>query len=129
MIRRPPISTLFPTRRSSDLTTLGSLQYNVLAEDGMTFLLKVFEKYGETKILASPSVTVVEGEEAKVLVGSRQPYVTSTTTTGTGGNAVSESISFIDVGTSLTVSALINKAGYVTMKIRPEISSTSDTPL
>ncbi|MBI2094976.1 MAG: hypothetical protein HYT89_02280 [Candidatus Omnitrophica bacterium] len=110
-------------------TTLGSLQYNVLAADGMNFLLKVLGKYGETKILASPSVTVVEGEEAKVLVGSRQPYVTSTTTTGTGGNAVSESISFIDVGTSLTVSALINQYGYVTMKIRPEISSTSDTPL
>ncbi|MBI4432248.1 MAG: hypothetical protein HY592_02045 [Candidatus Omnitrophica bacterium] len=93
----------------------------------ITSALNYLQTLGESKILASPRITVVEGEEAKILIGTKEAYVTSTTTTGSSTSTVSESISFVDVGISLSVSASINKDGYVTMKVKPEVSSVSRT--
>lgn len=109
------------------LTSFGSLGYDELAAKGFKVFLNFLQSFGESKILASPRITVVEGEEAKILIGTREAYVTSTTTTGSSTSTVSESVSFIDVGISLNVSAFINKQGYVTMKIKPEVSSVVRT--
>ena len=72
---------------------------------------------------------MIEGEEAKILIGSREASISSTTTVGTSGsgNTVSDTVSYIDVGTSLTISALINKKGFVTLKIKPEVSNVRET--
>ena len=116
-----------PSSSSNIASTFGSIGYSKFtALGGFTGLLKYLKIFGDTHILASPRITEIEGEEAKILIGSREAYVTSTTTTGTGTSTVSENVSFIDVGISLSVSSLINKEGYVTMKIKPEISSVRE---
>lgn len=77
----------------------------------------------DTKVLASPRVMILDRQEAKINIGDRIPYVV-TTSTGTGNNvSVSEDIRFIDVGIMMSVLPVINDNGYITMKIRPEISS------
>lgn len=105
-----------------------TIQYGSLSNEGYTATFQFLNSLGDTRILASPRITVIEGEEAKILIGSREVSLTSTTTVGTGGagNTVSDSVSFVDVGTSLTVSALINKRGYVTLKVKPEVSSVRE---
>lgn len=77
----------------------------------------------DTKLLASPRVMILDRQEAKINIGDRIPYVV-TTSTGTGNNiSVSEDIRFIDVGIIMSVIPTINDNGFITMKIRPEISS------
>jgi type II secretory pathway component GspD/PulD (secretin) len=64
--------------------------------------------------------------EARILVGSSKPYVTTTTTAPSSGPVtVSEEVKFIDVGVKLVVTPVIHKDGYITMKIRPEVSSAA----
>jgi type II secretory pathway component GspD/PulD (secretin) len=91
----------------------------------------VFVKYlqtlGSTKILSNPKLVVVNNQEAKIHVGERQAYVTTTTTTGQTTSAIAEQVTFVDVGIQLSVTPTINEDGYITMKVKPEISSVVST--
>lgn len=92
-------------------------------------VLRVLRTLGDVKILSNPKITVVEGKEAKILIGERIPLLTSTTMGGTGGSAglTSETVEFIDVGIQLFVTIEgINDMGYVTMQIKPVVSSLLD---
>ncbi|HNW38916.1 MAG TPA: secretin N-terminal domain-containing protein [Candidatus Omnitrophota bacterium] len=94
-------------------------------------ILKYVQTLGNTQILSNPKISIVNNQEAKIHVGERQAYVTSTTTTGQSTSTVSEEVTFVDVGIQLSVTPTINEDGYVTMKIKPEISSVVsflDTP-
>ena len=86
-------------------------------------VLSFLNTIGHTKILSNPKLAIVNNQEAKILVGKREAYVTTTTTTGQTTSTISEDVTFIDVGIQLSVTPTINADGYVTMKIRPEISS------
>ncbi len=106
----------------------GQLQVGTIAVNNYTALVEALDSVGETNILSSPSITAVSNEEAKIMVGSTRPYVTTTTTTpASGPTTVSENVSFIDVGVKLMVTPQIHKDGFITMKIRPEVSSVIDT--
>jgi general secretion pathway protein D len=87
----------------------------------------MLEQVGKTKLLSNPKLSVVNNQEAKIHVGRREVYVTTTTTAGTETNTISEEVNFIDVGIQLAVTPTINSDGFVTMKIRPEVSSVVDT--
>jgi type IV pilus assembly protein PilQ len=82
---------------------------------------------GKTNIISTPRITAIEGQEAKILIGTKEAYITGTTTTpGTGATTTAESVNFVDVGVQLYVTPTINKEGFITMKIRPVISSVGD---
>ncbi len=85
--------------------------------------LQYLNTKGNTKILSNPKLSVVNNQEAKIHVGKREAYVTTTTTTGQTTSTVSEEVTFIDVGIQLSVTPTINSDGYIRMKVRPEISS------
>ncbi len=88
-----------------------------------TGIMDFLEIFGETKILSSPRILVLNNEEAKILVGKKDAYITSTTT-ATGDNPITaQTVNFVDTGVKLYVTPTINKENYVTLKIRPEISS------
>lgn len=88
-------------------------------------VVEALRTIGATDTLSTPRITVVNNQEAKILVGTKQPYATQTTVTGEGGTVtIAESITFVDVGIKLYVTPTINKDGFITMKIRPEVSST-----
>jgi type II secretory pathway component GspD/PulD (secretin) len=70
---------------------------------------------------------VVNKEEAKILVGTRQAYVTSTQSQGQSTTLTAESAQFIDVGLKLAVVPAIGADGFITMKIKPEVSSVQST--
>ena len=106
----------------------GSISIGTLATDEYTALLEVLDTIGESNILSSPSITSLNNQEAKILVGSTQPYVTTTTTTpASGPTTTAETINFIDVGVKLYVTPIIHNDGFITMKIRPEVSSVTST--
>jgi type II secretory pathway component GspD/PulD (secretin) len=70
---------------------------------------------------------VINNQEAKILVGSREAYITQTQSQAESTTVTAESVQFIDVGVKLNVVPSINKDGYITMKIKPEVSSVRET--
>ncbi|MBI3602449.1 MAG: secretin and TonB N-terminal domain-containing protein [Candidatus Omnitrophica bacterium] len=86
-------------------------------------VIKYLQTLGNTQLLSNPKLAVINNQEAKIHIGERQAYVTSTTTSGQTTSTVSEEVTFIDVGIQLSVTPTINDDGYVTMKVKPEVSS------
>jgi len=102
----------------------GSMNIGTIRQDGYTALVEALETVGHTDILSSPRITVINNKEAKILVGSTEPYVTTTTTTPSSGPATTaESVNFIEVGVKLFVTPTVHEDDFVTMKIKPEVSS------
>lgn len=92
-------------------------------------IIDLLQTIGDVKILSSPRIMAVNNQEARILVGTKQPYASQTTVTGEGGVVTtSETINYVDVGIKLYVTPTINRDGFISMKIRPEVSSTG-TPL
>ena len=106
----------------------GNLSIGTLDSDNYTVLIEALESVGMTNILSSPSITALNNEEAKILVGSTEPYVTTTTTTpASGPTTTAESINFIEVGVKLYVTPTIHEDDFITLKIKPEVSSVTRT--
>lgn len=78
---------------------------------------------GDTKILSSPRVMALNNQEAKILVGTKDAYITSNISQGgTGTTVTAQSVNFVDTGIQLGVLPVVSGDGFVTMKIRPQIS-------
>jgi type II secretory pathway component GspD/PulD (secretin) len=93
-------------------------------------ILGLLRTIGDTKVLSSPRITALNNQEAKILVGTKEPYIQeSTQVTTEGETVVTGAVTFIDVGIKLYVTPTINKEGFITMKIRPEISEAKDKSL
>jgi type IV pilus secretin PilQ/predicted competence protein len=107
----------------------GSLSVGTVGTDNDYWaLVQALETAGTTDILSSPRIMTVNNKEARILVGSTEPYVTSTTTTPSSGpTTTSESVNFIEVGVKLFVTPTIHEDDFITMKIKPEVSSVRDT--
>ncbi len=118
-----PSWTLSPAATSDNQQiTLGTF-----ATDTYTGALTLLQNLGNTKIISSPRIAAINGQEAKVLVGSREAYITSSQSQAEATTVTSESVEFIDVGVKLNIVPTINADGYIIMKIKPEISSVRET--
>ena len=110
----------------SSTSKKGKVSIGTIATDDYSALVEALETVGNTNILSSPRITALNNEEAKILVGSTEPYVTTTTTTpASGPTTTAESVNFIDVGVKLYVTPTIHRDGFITMKIKPEVSSVT----
>ena len=96
-------------------------------EADFDLLIRFLQTLGSTQILSNPRLSVINNQEARIHVGERQAYVTTTTTTGQATSTVSEDVTFLDVGIQLSVTPTINDEGYITMKVKPEVSSVIST--
>ncbi len=97
-----------------------------LEQNNIKAVIQVLSTMAETRILSNPHLTVEEGKEASIKVIERQPYQEETTTTASGGTTTSsKSYQWVDVGVSLNVTTKINEDGFISMVIKPEISSIS----
>jgi MSHA type pilus biogenesis protein MshL len=93
-------------------------------------IIDLLRTIGDTKILSSPRILVVNNQEAKILVGTKDAFITSTTSqSGTSPNVISQTVNFVDVGIKLFVTPTVNRDGFVTMKIKPEVSSSKRTDI
>ncbi|MCX5697208.1 MAG: hypothetical protein NTU54_04475 [Candidatus Omnitrophica bacterium] len=121
-----PVSPSFspsPTLTGSNL----QMAIGALAVDYFTATIKMLESFGNTRILSRPRLAVINNQEAKILVGSREAYVTQSQSQAESTTVTSESVQFVDVGVKLDIVPQINKDGYITMKIKPEVSSVRET--
>ncbi|MBI4323169.1 MAG: type II secretion system protein GspD [Candidatus Omnitrophica bacterium] len=88
-------------------------------------VIEALKKYGKVDTLSNPRITVSNHQEAKILVGTKEAFVTFTTTVpATGSTVSSPEIQFVDVGTKLFVTPRITRDGHIQLKIRPEVSTS-----
>ncbi len=104
------------------IATIGTL-----SRDGYQAVIQALATMGTTKTLSKPSIAVINNQEARIHIGKTQPYVTtSQTVSATGPSTTAETVNFIDVGVKLNVTPMIHDDGYITMKIRPEVSTATE---
>ncbi|MFH1777989.1 MAG: secretin N-terminal domain-containing protein [Candidatus Omnitrophota bacterium] len=112
----------FPVNKT---TGFGQFTLGVVGENDFAGVLDLLEHLGKTNILSRPRIMVLNNQEAKILIGTKEAYVTSTLSQGQSTTVTSESIEYIDVGLKLNVTPTINKDGFVLMQIKPEVSTVA----
>ncbi len=104
-------------------------QYNL---SNLIATLQLAQDKNKGKILSQPKLMTLSGNEAKIHIGTRYPYKSSTTLNQSGGTA--ENIQYVDVGILLNVTPQVNtKSGTIVMKLSPEVSDVvgfrNDAPI
>ena len=106
------------------LSTFGKLTVSrTQGEDTLGAVLELLSTIGETKILSNPHIATEEGKEASINVITSQPYSQSTTTTTDAATTQSTEFTFVEVGVKLNVIPRINADGFLSIVIKPEVSS------
>jgi len=90
-------------------------------------VIKFLQTYGKTNVISQPRIAIVNNEEASLMVGERDAYITQTQSQATSTTVTSESVEFIDVGVKLKIVPRIGSDGFITMKLKPEVSSVKET--
>jgi general secretion pathway protein D len=108
-----PLSNLDMITRSMWLTTLPSLQVNLI------------KSAGEAETLAQPQLRITEHEKANLVIGDKVPIPTTTFNTSTtiGTNIVPiTSFQYQDVGIKLEIEPRVHHNNEVTLKLKVEVS-------
>ncbi len=97
-------------------------------EDDFNFVISALDGVGKTNTLSSPRLTVMNNQEAKLAVATREPFVSQTVVQGANTASTADNVQFVDVGVTLTVKPTIAADNNVMIKIKPAVS-TAGTPL
>ncbi len=100
--------------------TDGGLKVGIL-NSSLTFLLDALESVGDTDVIATPRLLVLNKQRAEILIGAELGYVSSTITE----TATTQSVEFLEVGTQLRIRPFVSSDGLVRMEIHPELSTGS----
>jgi general secretion pathway protein D len=98
------------------VTRLGSVDVRAV--------LRTLASSSTVNVLSTPEVLAVNNREARILVGSKVPFIASTRL----GNdvAIDRAVQYQDVGTQLTLIPTINDDGYVSVQLLQEVSSLAN---
>ncbi len=83
-------------------------------------MLRALASTSAVRVLSTPEILAMNNREARIVVGSRIPFVASTRL---GDFAVDRSVQYEDVGTTLTIIPTINQDDYVSVQILQEVNS------
>ncbi len=89
-----------------------------IIHDDIAFFIRALDQVSDVKILSNPKVLALNRQPARVLVGRKLGYL-STTSTET---STTQSVQFLDTGTQLTFRPFIAKDGMVRMELKPRVS-------
>ncbi len=83
-------------------------------------VLRALASKSNVRVLSTPEILAVNNREARIVVGSRVPFVASARL---GDIAIDRSVQYEDVGTTLTIIPTINQDDYVSVQILQEVNS------
>jgi general secretion pathway protein D len=117
---------LFNTVANNISKELPGFNFVVGSDSSPDIIINALDAITDVHVLSSPSLVVMENEEARFQVGDQIPIVTRTVTPVEDANApVSNQVEYRDTGIIMRVKPRISEDGIVTMKIDQEISSVS----
>ena len=97
---------------------LAGLFLNIVTPQFDLFL-SALSSQGRVRTLSTPTLLVLENQEAEVLIGDRKGFRVTTTI----NQITTETIEFLQSGVILNVTAAVDRAGKVLLKIHPEVSN------
>ena len=125
-----------PTSLGAGFVTGGALAGASLAGDLLftnpIIFLDLIKNDREVKVLANPTLRVLDRQKATIVIAENRPFAVSTTTTSPGGTieegvviagtTAETRVEFRDVGLTLSFTPIIHLNGEVTIEISFEIS-------
>lgn len=94
-----------------------TLKVGLVAGDFSVFL-KALDQVADTTILSRPKILTLNRQPARVLVGRKVGYL-STTSTDT---ATTQTVEFLDTGTQLNIRPFVSNEGMIRMELKPAVS-------
>lgn len=121
---RVNLTGTFPALASDDPGFRGD--FGELSSQNYQVLVEALESFGDTELLSSPRLMVLDGGTGLIHVGSQVPYKTiDTRETASGTLNQFEKVVVIDVGVKLEVTVQILGDDMIAMQVRPEVSSVT----
>jgi len=120
------VSTGFLPSGGEGQSGLGGLLFNRAFLDGAARVeatLEAIAVNNDVRLLARPSLTVVNNMEGQIRIGAEVPVRLGETTTTVG---TTENIQYRDTGIELNITPRINDEGVVNLLIRQALSSVSE---
>ncbi|MCE0558528.1 MULTISPECIES: secretin N-terminal domain-containing protein [unclassified Motilimonas] len=77
---------------------------------------------GNSKVISNPRLIAMDQESAKINAGTQISVQTGEVDSSNGGDSVSKSYTYIDVGVTLEITPSINESGVVELDIAQEVS-------
>lgn len=91
-------------------------------------LINALNSLDNTNILSTPSLLVMDNEEAEFLVGENIPYVTGSYTTNSSGSSNPfQTVEREDVGVKLNIKPQISEGDTIALDIYQEVSNVTST--
>lgn len=103
----------------------GAFAINTNNIEDVTMRLQTLAREGRARILATPSIMVLDNEIADISIGSRVPFIDTVNQTPQGGTQ--NSIVYQSIGIILRVQPHINPEGRVTMAVNPVVSDVDES--
>ncbi len=100
---------------------IDAFKIGVLSGDDYQVAIRVLEGSSDSNLISSPRIVTQDNTEAKILIGSSEPY--EIFHYDAEGHVTGKEIKFVEVGIKLTVTPKISQDGFITMNIRPEVST------
>jgi general secretion pathway protein D len=107
-------------------TLLGSVSGGMfgIMKNGWGAIIQAVSNDTNSNLLATPSITTLDNEEAHFLVGQEIPILTGSSTGSNNGNPF-QTVERQEVGIKLTVTPQVNEGSGVQLTIEQEVSSVS----
>lgn len=90
-----------------------------IIRNGVAAFIRALESVTDTTVLANPKVIALNRQEAEVIVGRRDGYLTTTVTQ----TAAIQSVEFLETGTQIRLRPVVNDDGTVRLEITPKDSN------
>ncbi len=98
----------------------GTLKVGVV-DDNVSVFVRLLDSVADTNVISNPKILALNRQPAKVLVGERLGYL-STTATET---ATTQTVEFLDTGTQLVFRPFVSNDGMIRMELKPSVSNGS----
>jgi type IV pilus assembly protein PilQ len=108
---------------AKSLSGTSRLDSAVFSADEFRVVLSALEQKDDVKLVSNPTVVTLDNTQAKISIGERYPIPTYTFNAETGQRQLDE-IEYEDIGINLDVTPQVNSAGFINLKILPEVSSS-----
>jgi len=106
-------------------SSMAGFSYSIAnASQRIVGMLNLLAKNSQLKVISSPSILVLNNQEAEIRVGDQQPIFVGSTTTS--GGLRTDSIQYKDTGVSLKVTPRVNSSGMITMSLVQEVTDVGE---
>ena len=92
------------------------------------FIIRALAANSNVNLLSTPSITTMDNEEAKIVVGQNVPFRTGSSLTGTQNNPFT-TIQREDVGLTLQVTPHVHDGDLIRLEIHQEVSEVEERSL